>query len=104
MTTNLSPVVCKNEAEAGDAVYDGVRRRPVVAINEKGQLVVCCRRTAKKNGWQVQAAAYQRGPVATPAKKTVKVPQRRSTDGNKVVVLPAAKVARVKKTVAELLK
>lgn len=61
MSTNtLAPVVCKNEGQIGDAAFDGVRRRPVVAINEEGKLVVCCRRTAAKNGWEVQGTLFQR--------------------------------------------
>jgi hypothetical protein len=41
------------------AAADG-RKRPIVAINEDGKLVVCCRRTAKKNGWDIQEVLYER--------------------------------------------
>lgn len=71
MSTNLSPVVCKNETQVADAAFDGVRRRPVVAINDEGKLVVCCRRTAAKNGWEVQNTMFQRDRKPAPAKKTV---------------------------------
>lgn len=60
MSTTLSPVVCKNETQVADAAFDGVRRRPVVAIDENGKLVVCCRRTAAKNGWKLQGTMFQR--------------------------------------------
>lgn len=60
----LSPVVCKNETEALNVALDGVRRRPVVAINSDGNLVVCCRSTAKRNEWKVQGKLYQRNRTA----------------------------------------
>ena len=50
----LAPTVV-TEDTLGDALFDGNRRRPVVAINDEGQLVVCCRRTARKNGWKLQS-------------------------------------------------
>ena len=37
-----------------------MRSRPVVAINELGELVVCCKTTAKKHGWEVQGKLYVR--------------------------------------------
>lgn len=54
----LAPTVV-TEDTLGDALFDGNRRRPVVAINDEGQLVVCCRRTAKKNGWALQKLEKQ---------------------------------------------
>jgi hypothetical protein len=56
----LRPVVVKNATEAGDVAFDGSRKRPIVAINEDGKMVVCCRRTASKNGWEIQGALHQR--------------------------------------------
>lgn len=70
----LAPTVV-TEDTLGDALFDGNRRRPVVAINDEGQLVVCCRRTARKNGWALQK--LEREPSAKPAKKGGK---RRATD------------------------
>lgn len=80
-TPKLVPQVTKTtKAAAAMAQQDG-RKRPVVAINEEGKLVVCCRRTAKKNGWQVQDVLYERSkpakveaPVPEPAKAAVKKP------------------------------
>lgn len=69
MSTKLNPTITtKNKAQA-TADQEG-RKRPVVAINEDGKLVVCCRRTAKKNGWEVQDVLYERNkakPAETPA-------------------------------------
>lgn len=59
MSTKLTPTVV-TEATMGDTAFDGVRRRPVVALNDDGQLVVCCRRTAKTNGWTVEGTLHQR--------------------------------------------
>lgn len=61
--SKLSPVVV-NEANLGDAAFDGVRRRPVVALNSEGQLVVCCRSTARRHGWEVQGALFKRNRAA----------------------------------------
>lgn len=61
MTTNhLTPTVCSNETEVAEVAFDGVRRRPVLAINEEGELTVCCRRTARKHGWEIKGALFQR--------------------------------------------
>lgn len=57
---SVKPVVCKNETQVGDAAFASSRRRPVVAINENGDLVVCCRRTAKLHGWKIEGAMFQR--------------------------------------------
>lgn len=71
----LAPTVV-TEDTLGDALFDGNRRRPVVAINDEGQLVVCCRRTARKNGWKLQA--LEKAAAAPKAAKKGK--GRRSTD------------------------
>lgn len=63
-TTKTTPVVCKDEDQVIAAAFDGVRRRPVVAINDEGNLVVCCRRTASKNGWKVEGVMYSRAHSA----------------------------------------
>lgn len=100
MTTKLNPVVV-TEANLGDAAFDGVRRRPVVAINDDGNLVVCCRRTAAKNGWKLQGSLHQRtrtskkAPAApvqpTEAKVAAKAKKdRRATDKLEVAVVPKA--------------
>ena len=65
--TKLAPVECKTEAAAKKLVSADGRKRGILAINEHGVLVVCCRRTAKKNGWSVQEAMYKK--AATPAEE-----------------------------------
>lgn len=59
-TGALRPVMVKNHTEAADAAFDGVRRRPVIAIDETGKMVVCCRKTALKNGWKLEGSLHQR--------------------------------------------
>jgi len=58
--SKLVPTIAATPAALGDLCFDGQRRRPVVATNEKGETVVCCRRTAKKNGWALQGVAFAR--------------------------------------------
>lgn len=101
----LTPVVVRGaKAAATQAQQDG-RKRGILAINEEGKLVVCCRRTAKKNGWQVQDVLYERSkpakaetpePVKAAAKKA---PQRRKTDGGDAVVVSKEKLQEVKNAV-----
>lgn len=73
----LAPTITSKAKAKSVAVADG-RKRPIVAINEEGKLVICCRRTAKKNGWDIQEVLYERAksvkvesPVV-PAPKTKK--------------------------------
>lgn len=68
----LTPVVAKTAKAAATLAQQDGRKRPIVAINEDGKLVVCCRRTAKKNGWQVQDVLYER---SKPAAKTESTPE-----------------------------
>ena len=77
----LAPTITSKAKAKSVAAADG-RKRPIVAINEEGKLVVCCRRTAKKNGWGIQEVLYERA-------KTVKA---------EAPVVPAApaKTAKVK--------
>lgn len=90
-SNRLAPVVVKNEDAVIEAAFDGVRRRPVVAINAEGKLVVCCRRTAAKNGWVVEGTMFTRNR----SKLTV------TAQGN-LAKKPGVKSG--KKTVEELLK
>jgi hypothetical protein len=55
-----TPVVVKNENAAIDYLITTERSRPVLALNDKGELVVCCKTTAKKHGWEVQGRMYVR--------------------------------------------
>lgn len=56
------------EDTLGDVVFDGNRRRPVVAYKPDGSSVVCAARTAKKNGWVIESKMYARTPAPKPAK------------------------------------
>lgn len=61
MTNAKTPTIVKDETAAMDLVAsDTTRSRPVIAINGNGQLVVCCKTTAKKHGWEVQGKLYSR--------------------------------------------
>lgn len=73
MSTKLNPTTV-TEDNMGDVAFDGTRKRPVVAINDKGELVVCCRRTAAKHGWKLEATLHTRTrtpKVEAPAVKAV---------------------------------
>lgn len=58
-STKLTPVLVSNLIEAGDAAFDGQRRRPVAAYNGE-QAVVCSARTARRHGWVVVGKLYKR--------------------------------------------
>lgn len=90
---SIKPVICKNETQVGDAAFDGTRRRPVVAINEEGKLVVCCKRTAKLHGWQLQEVLYVKAPKQ----------QRRATDTGEAVVVKKTTVKKAKEVVDNML-
>ncbi len=88
MTTKLNPTAV-TEDNMGDVACDGTRKRPVVAINDEGQLVVCCRRTAAKHGWKLEGSLHQRTRAVKPAKVEAASPA--------TPVKPAAKKASTKK-------
>lgn len=58
--TKLVPVICKNETQVLDASYTTGRRRPVVALNAKGEMVVCCKRTARKQQMKIEGRLFVR--------------------------------------------
>lgn len=62
----LQPTVV-TQNEIGDVAFDGVRRRPVMAVNDEGETVICCRRTAKKHGWEVKEKLFHRVRAHTSA-------------------------------------
>jgi len=102
--TKLAPVVAKNAKAAATLAQQDGRKRPIVAINEEGKLVVCCRRTAKKNGWQIQDVLYERAKTEAPAPEPVKVaakktPQRRKSDAAGTVAVSKDKVKAAKEAV-----
>lgn len=111
----LIPVVAADESAVIAAAFDGVRRRPVVAINEDGEMVVCCRRTATKNGWAVEGTLFARNrtgkvlvdnkgklALADNSKRAaaLKGPDRRANDNTKIDKKVAIDLV---KSVAELL-
>jgi hypothetical protein len=106
MSTKLNPTIV-TESTVGDAAFDGVRRRPVVAINEEGKLVVCCLRTAAKHGWKVEGTLHQRTRTdkkeGTPkSKKAPAAKDRRATDSTMTMVPKAAlKTIRAARTVLD---
>lgn len=85
-TTKLTPTQV-TEATMGDVAFDGVRRRPVVAINDEGQLTICCRRTAAKHGWKVEGTLHQRTRTAKAAAPVAAKKTRRVTDAEGSVVV-----------------
>jgi hypothetical protein len=122
-TSAKTPVVVTNEdGVVNFLITNENRSRPVVAINEEGKLVICCKTTAKKHGWEVQGKLYVRtrsgksaaintkgelvaaAVALAPEAKAVtpRAPARRAADAK--VQAAAKKVAAVLHTVEELLK
>lgn len=110
MAKKLSPVVIASKTAAKKLVTQEDRKRPVVAINEEGKLVVCSRRTARKHGWEVQEVMYARtkkvgineaGKLVVSKEKPAskKTPQRRATDSMDVVMVSRTELEKVKDTV-----
>lgn len=57
--SKLVPQIVTEES-IGSILIEAVRVRPVVAVNEEGKTVMCCRRTAKKYGWAVEGTMFIR--------------------------------------------
>lgn len=92
----LAPTITSKAKAKTVAAADG-RKRPIVAINEDGKLVVCCRRTAKKNGWDIQEVLYERvKPVKAEAPVVPAPPQEDRREASKKAV---AKVKKAKEVV-----
>jgi nucleotidyltransferase/DNA polymerase involved in DNA repair len=91
----LAPTVTSKAKAKTVAAQDG-RKRPIVAINEEGKLVVCCRRTAKKNGWDIQEVLYERAKAVKVEAPVVPAPKR---ERRAVDVAKTAKVKEAKKVV-----
>lgn len=96
-----------SEATMGEVAFDGVRRRPVVAIDDNGDLVVCCRRTATTHGWKLQGSLHTRSRVKVNAKGKLEVeaapaPKRRAMDKKGQVSVSAPAVKAIKATAAKL--
>lgn len=56
----LVPTIVVSEEHAGNVMFDGRRARPVGAFKQDGTPVVCCVRTARKNGWTIAVRAFSR--------------------------------------------
>lgn len=89
----LAPTVTSKAKAKSVAAADG-RKRPIVAINEEGKLVVCCRRTAKKNGWDIQEVLYERAKTTKAEAPATPIKERRA--GTEKAI---AKVKEAKKVV-----
>jgi hypothetical protein len=102
--TRLLPTVV-SKGDIGSVAFDGQRRRPVLAINDDGDLVVCCRATARTHGWEVQGSLHTRpdagtAPKGAPKRRADDGQQRRETDKAGTVVLPAKAVKELKSTIS----
>lgn len=99
-----SPITVATPEAAMDAALDGIRTRPIVAIDGEGNLVVCCRTTARKHGWEVQGKLYARArsgknggniQVSVPVAPVVaKAPKRRAADKAGAITLSADALSR----------
>jgi len=100
------PTVVANEVAALDYAYDLTigRSRPVVAINEDGELVVCCKSTAKKHGWTLQGKLYARvrsGKALTVKADAAPAPEAKITMSLKTGKLSVKKAAAKSAAIAE---
>lgn len=93
----LTPVVAKTAKAAATLAQQDGRKRPIVAINEEGKLVVCCRRTAKKNGWDIQEVLYERAKTVKAEAPVVPAPEpkreRRTAEATRTAKVKEAKKA-----------
>jgi len=92
----LAPTITSKAKAKTVAAADG-RKRPIVAINEEGKLVVCCRRTAKKNGWDIQEVLYERAKTTKPEAPVTPAPVQE--ERRESVKKAVAKVSKAKKVV-----
>lgn len=93
--SKLNPIIVTLET-VGDAVFNEEknqgRRRPIMAKRPDGKLVVCCRHTARKHGWEIEGKLFQR--VSNRAAKA---------EAAAAAAKPAARKARPVASVAALL-
>lgn len=97
----LAPVDCgKDDTAVLDAAFDGQRKRPVVAIDRQGHKVVCCLRTAKKNGWKIEGRLFNKPVkyVAEPVKPAAKKAPAKKTIEVSTLTKVNAEVAKAGKT------
>jgi len=67
----VTPVTYADPAEAFQAALDSGRSRPAIAENELGEFVLCCRTTARKNGWKFLGRVYGNPQVARKAMEAI---------------------------------
>lgn len=84
VSNKLAPTIASSTAKAKLVAAADGRKRAIVAINEDGKLVVCCRRTAKKNGWDIQEALYERAKTAEAPAEPVAKPKRKPKKADNV--------------------
>lgn len=74
--THLNPEAVKSKADAVKAAAAKGRKRPVLAKKPDGSEVLCCSRTAKKNGWVLVERLFSRKAASAPtpaAKRTTRL-------------------------------
>ena len=86
----LVPTLVTNNTDIGDAAFASGRKRGILAINDDGELVVCCRATARVHGWKVEGSLHVRPQAAVVKNVKADQPQRRKTDKDPKAVVAAA--------------
>ena len=100
----LVPTVCPTEEAVKTNVV--IRSRPVSAINEAGQTVVCCASTARKHGWKITGKLYKRdrkGSKAEASPVVAPTPVKASQKASKGTSKATAKRATRLETLEDLL-
>ena len=100
----LVPTVCPTEEAVKTNVV--IRSRPVSAINEAGQVVVCCASTARKHGWKITGKLYKRnrkGSKAEASPVIAPTPVKASQKASKGTSKATAKRATRLETLEDLL-
>lgn len=67
---HLTPELIKGKEAAVAAAKAKGRKRPVLARRQDGSEVLCCSRTAKKNGWTLVERLFSRTAAPAPEVKT----------------------------------
>ncbi len=98
---HLKPEVVQGEDEIIAVAMEGARKRPVVAVNAKGETVVCCLRTARKHGWKVEGTLY--GTAKPKEEKAPKAKTKREERAAKLDELERQKRLDTPINMAELL-
>jgi len=89
-TGRLMPTVVESNTDIGDAAFASGRKRGILAINNDGDLVVCCRATARIHGWKLEGSLHVRPSTAAVKEVKADQPARRKTDKNPKAAISAA--------------